>query len=196
MTSIVLPIGRSLGPTYSAEGELEYTEVFLGAETIELDDVALTAWTLARSDADAHNEHRFTREHLRDLLVEAEADGDPTATIEELFKRGALAEVDLELDDLRPLLARHKLIPTANAFGNTPETPAWYGIGKGTDEVDINLGATTHYLWATGHRHTSMWDAVADFVAGTDLDADEIAAELASALPIVLAADCGYLETV
>lgn len=194
MTSIVLPIGRSLGPTYSTEGELEYTEIFLGGETIELDGVALTAWTLARSDADAHNEHRFTREHLRDLLVTAEVDGEPDEIIEGLFKQGALVEVDLELDDLRPLLGRHRLIPTGHAFGNTPETPEWYGIGR--DDVEINLGATSHYLWATSYRTRSMWDAVTEFVAGTELETDEIAAELASALPIVLAADCGYLESV
>lgn len=195
MGSIILPVGKSLGPTYNDEGVLEYTELHLGGGTEELGADEIAVWELAHSDADAHNEHRFTLDHLRELAVAAETVSDVDGALEKLFKAGALVRVDLELDELQPLLGRHRLIPTGHAFGNTAETPDWFGIGR-NDEVDINLGATAYFLWATSHRDTSMWASCAEFTRDLpEVDVDDIAAEFANALPIIIAADCGYLET-
>ncbi|MEV0649857.1 hypothetical protein AB0I28_31840 [Phytomonospora sp. NPDC050363] len=193
MGSIILPVGKSLGPTYNDEGVLEYTELHLGNTTEELDAGQIAVWELAHSDADAHNEHRFTLDHLRELAAGTVEDAD--TAIEGLFKLGALVRVDLELDELQPLLGRHRLIPTGHAFGNTAETPDWYGIGRNED-VDINLGATGYFLWATSYRDASMWASCAEFTRDLpEVDVDDVAGEFANALPIIIAADCGYLET-
>ena len=193
MGTIVLPVGKTLGPTYNDEGELEYTELFLGASTEELGPDEIAVWELAHTDADAHNEHRHTLDHLRELAVAEETVSDVDGVLKRLLELGALVEVDVELDELQPLLGRHRLIATGRAFGNTPETPDWYGIGR--DEVDINLGATAYFLWATTHRDASIWDSCVAFTRDLpEVDVDDVAGEFAAALPIIIAADCGYLE--
>ena len=197
MGKIIIPVGRSLGPFFDDEGELESYELHLGHRMDALDSAEMDVWACAHDNPEAHGELTFGRAELLAACREAKAPLDDAMVgkvADLLIERGAMLEIDLDTDDLAAALSTHRFIPNGHAFGNRPEAPDECGVGTG-DEPDITMGGWVYTLWARSYLDGSVLDACAAFAEDLpDVEAADVAREFAEALPVIIAADCGYLE--
>ncbi|MEV0649858.1 hypothetical protein AB0I28_31845 [Phytomonospora sp. NPDC050363] len=199
MGKIIIPVGRSLGPFFDDEGELESYELHLGHRMDALDSAEMYVWSCAHDNPEAHGELTFGRTELLAACREAQVpldDGDVGKLTELLIERGALLEIDFDADDLTGALSAHRFIPNGHAFGNRPEAPDECGVGTG-DEPTITMGGWVYSLWARSYLEGSVQAACAAFAEDLpDVEAADVAREFAEALPVIIATDCGYLEPV
>ncbi|GIG65230.1 hypothetical protein [Phytomonospora endophytica] len=199
MGKIIIPVGRSLGPFFDDEGELESYELHLGHRMDALDSAEMYVWACAHDNPEAHGELSFGRAELTAACREAEVPLDDDAvgkTADLLIERGAMLEVDLDGPELESVLSAHRFIPNGHAFGNRPDAPDECGVGTG-DEPDITMGGWVYTLWARSYLDGSVLNACEAFAADLpEVETADVAREFAEALPVIIAADCGYLEPV
>ena len=199
MGRIIIPVGRSLGPSFSEDGELESYELHLGRRMDALDENEFGVWACAHDNAEAHGELAFGREELRTAVHEAErgiADETIDKVVELLIERGALMEIDVEADDIEAVTRAHRFIPNGHAFGNRPDSVDECGVGP-DDEPVITMNGWVYTLWARSYLDGSVYEAAEAFVDDLpDVAAAEVAREFLEAIPVLIAADCGYLEPV
>ncbi|MFF0266836.1 hypothetical protein [Kribbella sp. NPDC004536] len=145
MTTLLFPIGHSLGTYYTAEDRVH--QVRLGAEIVGLTDEEFAAWSLAHGLTDDRSP--WERGRVVDLLTRHEIPD----SIDQLLTKGMLAEVDLASPD--DFAARHRLLPLHLGLGNTPEAPVLFRAG--TTELPLTAMTEAMYgLWLSSHLSPNL----------------------------------------
>jgi hypothetical protein len=210
MSTVIVPVGLNLGPSYRyitpPDPTPEHWEVRLGTEAEELTADEFEVWGRAFLDPDRHSRLDVTRDTLRrDVIAAGNGPADPDPVIDRLLEGGLLVEYDPE-GPLEKVFRRYKLFPIAEGMGNTPAEPEMYHLGHN----GVSLVKTTpvvYALWAASSLERSLWDACAgmendnrrDRAAGMDLEpltAEEVAHDAAISIPGMIAAGCAFLDPV
>jgi hypothetical protein len=195
---IVVPVGRSNGPEYPVDGghEIEHYELVLGEKSIYLPAEAHETWALAFSDSEAHQQHRFTREHLAGLAAERGV-ADSATIVDRLVRSDAFAEYEPGADSALEFLQRHQLYPTASGMGNSPEDPSMYRIGR-NGQVLALIEHDIFAFWSDSYRRGSMWVGVVAFDKKRPADAmfstEQLGHLFAATVPVLVAVGVGVLE--
>ncbi|NUS00603.1 MAG: hypothetical protein HOV67_35720 [Kribbellaceae bacterium] len=145
MTTLMFPIGHSLGTYHTAEDRVRH--VRLGTEIVRLTDEEFAVWSLAHGLPDDRSP--WERGRVVDLLTRHQIpDG-----IDQLLAKGLLAEVDLESPE--DFAARHRLLPLHLGLGHTPEVPLVFRAG--TTELPLTAMTEAMYgLWLSSHLSSNL----------------------------------------
>lgn len=211
MSKIVLPVGFSVGPRYNIadppDPNMNFYEISLGDESIQLNDDETKVMAAATGDPDRHTRLEITRISVRTCL-EVLHDGvaEPEPIIDHLMSMGLLVEFDPVEgtdDELADLFRRHRLYPTAEGLGATPEEPRRYRIGHGSVPVVI-VDNLTFSIWAYSRNFTNLWDECADFASdreyvGEDgkplnLTTEVVVRRFARSLPALIGSGTAFLD--
>lgn len=209
MSTVIVPAGLSMGPRYRyvrpPDPTPECYEVHLGDDLVELTETEAAVWAAAFLYPDRHAKLSVNRESLVRML-ETAPKPEPQAAryVDDLIARGLLVEFDPD-GDLRPVFSRHKLLPLAQGLGSTPDAPHQHRIGIG-DQPLVALPAEMYGLWSFACLHPNLWDACVDFADESEEEADgeetlglnpeDIARDLATNLPMLIAATCAFLDPI
>lgn len=195
MGKSIIPIGMSMGVSMTSPTEGTF-DVLVGDDLKELGPEEWTFWGLAHEELQAHYEHRFDRAAFAKVIDEAQPNMlkfDKQKIVDKLFEEGVLVDVDLKGESPELFFRKYTMIPTARSFGNTVEDQTTFGIGTGT-EPEIWFSGWSQMVWALSHRDGSMWRTCELIAEAQSSSPQEVAAQFASVLPVVVASGCGYLE--
>lgn len=206
MTAYVIPAGFPLGPRYDradppARQPRTY-EVHLADDIVDLGEEEYLTYVFASRDRDRHAVNGYTRSHLvqdvRRDLPGAEAE----SLVDKLLQRGVLLEVDPD-GDLEPVFRRHRLFPTGQGLGGTPEDPHLHTIAVGGEPV-MRLSEVPATMWAFSFLYASLWEACADLAAGdaeliegggpAGLSAAGVARDVARGVSVMIATRSAFLD--
>lgn len=203
---VIVPVGISLGwdywygdPEQRAKG---YFQVHQGLAYVDLDRAELAAWMGAFADLGRHAALEVTRETLaRDLT--ARGMPDAASVVGRLIERGLLVEFDPVAGPLHELFDAVRLYPLGDGLGNTPDQPDMFRLGVGGEEL-LSVDPVSHAVWSRGMTDATLWQACATLVSsmneqlaaqeGAAVSVDEVAREVAGALPALVAAGCAYID--
>lgn len=209
MSTVIVPVGLNLGPSYRyvtpPDPTPEHWEVRLGTESEELTDEEFQVWGRAFLDAERHARLEINRGTLRrDVIAAGNGPADPDPVIDRLLQRGLLVEFDPE-GPLEQVFRRLTLFPIAEGMGNTPEEPDRYHIGHNGMSL-LKVAPLVYALWAASSLEASLWQACVsaaedDGEASSDADLesltpDEAAQEMAATIPMMIASGCAFLDPV
>jgi hypothetical protein len=208
MPTVIVPVGLNLGPSYRyttpPDPTPEHWEVRLGTEAEELTADEFQVWGRAFLDPDRHSRLEVTRDTLRrDVIAAGNGPADPDPVIDRLLERGLLVEYDPE-GPLEKVFRRYKLFPIAEGMGNTPDEPDRRHLGHNGVSL-LKANSTVYGIWAFSSTIGSVWDACVDFEAGAreqihagedivETTAEEVAREVAVAVPAMIASGCAFLD--
>jgi hypothetical protein len=113
-----------------------------------------------------------------------------------------LVEFDTD-GDLQPVFSRHKLLPLGQGLGSTAEDPHLHRIGFG-DQPLVMVPVDVYGLWAFSFRDANLWTACELYADDSEdmdrgdepsnLTAGGTAADLATHIPLMVAASCAFLD--
>lgn len=197
MGKTIIPIGKSLGTYYDAQGGLQFFEWQFGNQVDEWSPEEALVWSLAFENKEAHFGRRFTRDEYFSIIRAANnrlTDQQLFDSVEKLLSKGALVEIDFDADPIEPFLRKYMIIPTARSFGNTHENVDQFGIGPNDGPV-LTFSGQNRAIWSSSYRDGSIWKTCEAFARHVpELTPLEIAEEFVQMLPVVVAAECGFLE--
>ncbi|WP_163508621.1 hypothetical protein [Fodinicola acaciae] len=201
MTAIVVPVGFGNGPRFAIGSgpEPEFYEVLRADQSIALPHDAYQVWLTAHADIESHANLTFTRERLVELAEPSVGDGT-TELVERLLSSRVLAEYEPGAESALHFLRTHRLFPTAEGLGNTAEEPETFRIGK-NGEVLLEVVPDVYTFWCGSYNSSSIWDDIVKYDLGlmsgseeAPLTLEELAQMFSAAVPMIVAARCGFLE--
>ena len=207
MAHVIVPVGLSMGPRYRyvrpPDPTPECFEVHLGDDLVELTETEAVVWAAAFVDAEQHSKLAVNRGSLIRLLTTAPKPvHEAESVVDNLLSRGLLLEFDTE-GDLQPAFSRHKLLPLGQGLGSTAEDPHLHRIGFANNPL-IMVPVDIYGLWAFSFRDASLWEACELYADDSEderqndeprhLSASGIAADLATNVPLMIAASCAFLD--
>lgn len=208
MPTVIVPVGLSLGPSYRyvtpPDPNPEYWEVRLGTDSEELTHEEFQVWGRAFVDPERHSRLEVNRETLLlDVVTATRGAINPKPIIDRLLERKLLIEFDTD-GDLEKPFRQITLHPLAEGMGNTPEEPDRRLIGHNGQAL-VKVNYTVYGMWAYSATIGSLWTACLDFEAGVreqreagedvaEATAAEVAAEVASTLPMLIASGCAFID--
>lgn len=204
MADVVVPVGLSLGQDFAnaAEGAQVPWQVRYGADIVELDADDALAWSAAASDPVRYLDEECGRTAFESVLPRNGRD-----VVCDLLARGLLVEYDRDDGPWQPVFERVRLLPLGYGFGNSADSLAEYQVGV-SDEASVALGANPYLLWSYSFTSTrSLWEACGTLARAADaqtrpgepgsgLGVDDVAREMAAALPLLVASGCAFLDPV
>lgn len=197
MGKTIIPIGKSMGPVFNRDGKFENCELDLGNKLTKISADELMVWACAHENPEAHFERRFDRNALGAVIEQQNDtifDDDRDRLIEQLLASGGFIEIDFEKLDVCEFLSAYKIMPLGRGFGNTAENPDKYGVGYG-QTAEVFLGLHAYYIWGFSHQDGSIWAGCKQMAAeNPKVTAEQVAESIATMIPVLIAADCAYLE--
>lgn len=209
MPRVIVPVGLSMGPRYRyvrpPDPTPECYEVHLGDDLIELNETEAVVWAAAFVDSEQHAKLAVDRRSLVQLVSTAPTPvADAEAVVDDLTARGLLVEFDTEAD-LEPVFRGHKLLPLGEGLGSTAEDPHLHRIGH-EGRAKVAVSNAVFVQWSYSMLHPNLWEACAYYAddadhveAGgkeLDLTPQKVAQDVAIALPVMIAAQCAFLDPV
>lgn len=211
MARVIVPVGLNMGQDFaacgSAERAPEYWQVHLGGEVVQLDADEVVAWGAAFMDPQQHAANEVDRQNL-EARIRGLDNGlaEPSPVVSRLLERGLLVEFDPDGGQLEALFSGLQLFPLAQGMGNTPENLDRYEIGFAGNSL-VEVGPNVYAIWSYAITEPSLWDACAGLAAGLDedlepgeqpynLSAEDIAGDVAAALPVLVTGACAFLDPV
>ncbi|GAA1668911.1 hypothetical protein [Fodinicola feengrottensis] len=198
MTTIIVPVGFGNGPRFGIDGgpEPAFYEVLRADESIALPHGAYQVWLTAHADIEAHATLAFTRDRLVELAEPSVGSGT-AGLVDRLISSRVLAEYEPGSGSALEFLRTHRLYPTAEGLGNTAEEPEMFRIGK-NGEVLLEVIPDVYTFWCGSYNSTSIWDDIVkydrEFEEEQPLTVEELAQMFSAAIPMIVAARCGFLE--
>lgn len=198
MPKIIVPVGRTSGPEYPADGGPEADQFVLevGNNVVGVSAEEHQTWLAAFADVSAHSQHIFTRERLAEV---AASQGVQSAVdhIGQLVEWGVFAEFEPGTDSALDFLRSYRLYPTADGLGNSPQDPSMFGIGRNGQAV-LSLEHDMFAIWSGAYREHSMWHAVVQFDKARPKDApfstEQLAHLFAGSVPVIVATHAGFVD--
>lgn len=210
MPTVIVPTGLSLGQDFEAgdpaQRPAEFWQVHFGTVTEDLSRDEAIVWGAAFTDVQAHMDHEMSRDRLASLIPEDSGVADPVAVVSKLLARGLLVEFDPASVSVQRVFREHQLFPLVQGMGNSPENPTGYEIGIAGQTLVV-ANADVYAIWSYALTCRSLWDACAELAAGLDEDlgpgeeplgltTEGVAGDLATAVPVLVATGCAYLDPV
>lgn len=158
MPRIIVPIGYPAGVQYPVDGDEEptYNIIITKDQVFEPSGEFYAAWSLLFSDPEAHQELRFTKDHLLKLARKAGIEEAPEM-YDMLEDRGLLTSFEVDKDSSIDFLKKHRMSPQGIGLGNSIEDPTMFRIQVG-DNIAISLMYDLYVLWMGAEHWSSMWD--------------------------------------
>lgn len=206
MAPVIVPVGLTMGQDF-AESTPEYWQLHLGDELVQLDTEEVVAWQAAFTDPQEYDAGGIDRAGLAARVLELDHEvADPARVVSRLSHRGLLIELDPVDGPLEEAFRGLQLFPLARGMGNTVGNPDRYRIGLAGEPL-VEVGPNVYAIWSYALTEPSLWNACAGLAAGLDedlepgerpydLNAGDIAADVAAALPMLVASGCAFLDPV
>lgn len=211
MARVIVPVGLDMGQDFAASGSAEhapeYWQVHLGGELVQLDADETVVWGAAFLDPQQHAVNEVNRQSLEARLRGMDrGPTDPAPTVTRLLERGLLIEFDPVGGPLEAMFRGLQLFPLAQGMGNTPEHVDRYSIGFGGRAL-VEVGPNVYSVWSYAITEQSLWDACAGLATGLDEDlapgdhpynltTEDVAGDVAAALPGLVTSACAFLDPV
>lgn len=198
MTTIIVPVGFGNGPRFGIDGgpDPAFYEVLRADQSIALPPEAYQVWLTAHADIEAHANLAFTRDRLIEL-AEPSVGNATAGLVDRLVSSRVLAEYEPGTPSALEFLRAHRIYPTAEGLGNTAEEPETFRIGK-NGEVLLEVVPDVYTFWCGSYNSASIWEDIVkydlDFQDDQPLTTDELAQMFSAAIPMIVAARCGFLE--
>jgi hypothetical protein len=188
MPLVVVPIGFESGPRW--QGGVQHHEVILPGGYAKLPPDVWKVWTVAFADLESAASLRLSRDRLVDASTKL---GIPSAAEHStaLFEDHLLAELDT--DKPVDFLQAHRLFPLADGFGAIEGERGVYQIAR-EGRILLRVNMDVYAVWCTSVYGHSIWDAVTAYAEEIEADAEQVAASIAQALPLLVANRCAFLQ--
>lgn len=199
---LIFPLGKLVG-TYHDGGR--HHEVRVGNRVENLADTDLVAWLCAHGqpaavpagdDAAPDEPTPLTAPALLRFLARQPGFPKPAPVVDALSERGLLVEVGRSADGLAAFARAHRVVPTMQGLGNTPEDPWMYSIGV-LGQERIQVSRLVFEIWAWSHRDDNLWRACEVIAAleGDDVTGPaDVVAGFVSGLHGLLDAQAAYID--
>jgi hypothetical protein len=202
MPNVIVPVGTPMGFGLGLPGDGPDWSVFhvrIGDRMIGLGPAELSAWTLVRTDFEAHERLEVSRSWLIEALGREQPPIDDAETIvASLVKEGLLVEFDTD-GPLQQVFSRHRLVPLGDGLGADSDEPGTFWVEKANVRL-VGLRQDVYMMWAFGGWFANMWEACEFYKEQGTLEdtlsitADEIATQLAEAVPTLVATGASALD--
>lgn len=212
MPQVVVPVGMMLGEYFRVDAEAnkgpDCWHVSVGGKAEQLNADEVKVWATAMLEPERQARLEGTREVLLDA-VRAATKGvisRPGKVLDDLLARGLLIEFDPVEGDVEAIARRYRLFPLGVGMGNSGEDPMMYRIAIGS-EPRIGVNGDVYALWSNSLYYLNLWDSCEQFAKEMnqyvrpdsdmqELDASSVMRELALNIPLLVSAECAFLDPV
>jgi hypothetical protein len=162
-TSLVYPVGHSMGPFHQHRGAPPaYWVVRLGWDSPLLPDEATAqVWALAHGDRDRAGGTPWTRQELCRAAAEAGVE-NPAPVLDALLDRGLAVEVAPGSVAAAEFADTHRVQSLLLGLGEQPDQPGVDGIGLLGMPALARVSLSTYEFWQWGH----LWPTLTEAAAG------------------------------
>ncbi|MGH3095087.1 MAG: hypothetical protein ACRDMV_03705 [Streptosporangiales bacterium] len=213
MPKVIVPVGFIMGPEYGGAGapdrDPNYWEVHLGGDAQTLTTEEFSVWAAAFTDPPAHAGLETNRARLEQLLSSDDGGlagriAEPAPLVSRLLQSGLLVEFDPADGPLQEVCDQLRLLPQGQGLGSTAAEPDAYRIGFGNQPV-AQVTSNVYQLWSYACTFPTLWQACVDMAAAGDavlapgeeplgLDAETLAREVATVLPLLVSVGAAFLD--
>ncbi|MQA03531.1 MAG: hypothetical protein GEV07_12700 [Streptosporangiales bacterium] len=212
MPKVIVPVGMMLGEYFRVDGQHssspEFWHVSVGGYAEQLNADEVKVWASAMVEPERQAKLEGTRELLLDTVRKATKGviSRPGKIVDELIERGLLIEFDPVEGDVETIARKHRLFPLGVGMGNSGDDPLMYRIAVGS-EPRIGVNGDVYALWSNSLYYLNLWQSCQQFAKemnqyvtpGGDmeeLDAESVMRELAVNIPLLVSAECAFLDPV
>ncbi|MDQ7907496.1 SMI1/KNR4 family protein [Phytohabitans sp. ZYX-F-186] len=198
---LVLPLGRMLGPLFTAAGPPAEVGIRLAGRTYMTSPDEYVIWRLAHGPTEARWRDRpWTAQSIAGAAAERDDFPDARAQLAGLRRKGLVTYVRRGTSQAVDFAARHRVVPQLPGLGNTPQEPGFHRIGPPANPF-VKVDSNVYQLWIRLPIHADLWSAcqgltraARNSAPGFETDPERLLDALLDVLHLLLAVEAAHLD--